>query len=293
MGSSSSRDKSAHRNASSYGVSSDKDDNSNNNTNRTVDNTRLVDAHVDSCDRAVLKLKTHRKKLDRQFTHAQHRAEDERLTARSLLAAGDKRRARAALMRHKSLSRLCDELMQLISGVDVLLHEIESSARARDTVKAMEAGNKALRAVQAELSMEHVDEVMQAYEEERDKQMYANERIGGMTSDGGIGSGDNEDEEDQDVQIEEQLKLLEMEIQQENSSQDEQQNSNNNIRTESAKNMNVNSIDKSENSEELLPEAPTHTVVQEKSLPSAPTHAVEANSEDTRTETGLRVQSLS
>ena len=162
------------------------------------------EACIDDADRAVLSLKTHRKKLERQLEGARRREDAERKSARALIqgpsakgaqaageeghssasvaegrAARDRARARASLSRARMLANLCESLEAQVCSVDSLLWEIDSAGRARDSLRAMEAGNRALKAIQDELSVEKAEAVIQEYEDAKHDQERIDELVAG------------------------------------------------------------------------------------------------------------------
>ena len=172
--------------------------------NKTKKKKKEKEACIDDADRAVLSLKTHRKKLERQLEGARRREDAERKSARALIqrqsakgaqaagaeghssaslaegcAAQDRARARASLSRARMLANLCESLEAQVCSVDSLLWEIDSAGRARDSLRAMEAGNRALKAIQDELSVEKAEAVIQEYEDAKHDQERIDELVAG------------------------------------------------------------------------------------------------------------------
>ena len=133
---------------------------------------------VSDVDRAVLKLKTQIKKLERQYNGARSREEAERKRAREFMSKtrnGKEKRdttsARNALKKAAALGKLADNLAAMQMQVQSMLVDIDAAARDRDTLRALSCGNEALRTLQQEFGVDRAEEVLREYDEAKDAMM--------------------------------------------------------------------------------------------------------------------------
>lgn len=113
-------------------------------------------------DRAVLRLKVQRDKLTQSRRRLAIVVDKEREVARACMGASPPQRERAKLALRKK-KRQESLLAQLESQSDALEHVIETiefKLIEKDVLHGLEMGNKVLREINAELSVEKVDRIM-------------------------------------------------------------------------------------------------------------------------------------
>ncbi|KAG2492806.1 hypothetical protein HYH03_008966 [Edaphochlamys debaryana] len=127
---------------------------------------------ITDADRAILSLKTQRKKLEDQEKLINTRLERHGEVARQLAAEGRRDRALLALRKKKLSERQLGQLHSLIINVEEMLSNIESTKKQTAVFSALQQSNDALKQLQAQVKLEDVQRLLddtaeaKAYQEE-------------------------------------------------------------------------------------------------------------------------------
>ncbi|KAG2443282.1 hypothetical protein HYH02_009352 [Chlamydomonas schloesseri] len=127
---------------------------------------------ITDADRAVLSLKTQRKKLEDQEKLINARLERHAEVARQLAAEGRRDRALLALRKKKLSEKQLAGLHSLIMNVEEMLSNIETTKKQTAVFGALQQSNDALKQLQAQVKLEDVQRLLddtaeaKAYQEE-------------------------------------------------------------------------------------------------------------------------------
>ncbi|PNW74212.1 hypothetical protein CHLRE_13g589700v5 [Chlamydomonas reinhardtii] len=127
---------------------------------------------ITDADRAVLSLKTQRKKLEDQEKLINARLERHAEVARQLAAEGRRDRALLALRKKKLSEKQLAGLHTLIINVEEMLSNIETTKKQTVVFGALQQSNDALKQLQAQVRLEDVQRLLddtaeaKAYQEE-------------------------------------------------------------------------------------------------------------------------------
>ncbi|KAG2443408.1 hypothetical protein HXX76_001766 [Chlamydomonas incerta] len=127
---------------------------------------------ITEADRAVLSLKTQRKKLEDQEKLINARLERHGEVARQLAAEGRRDRALLALRKKKLSEKQLAGLHTLIMNVEEMLSNIETTKKQTVVFGALQQSNDALKQLQAQVKLEDVQRLLddtaeaKAYQEE-------------------------------------------------------------------------------------------------------------------------------
>ncbi|GMK55993.1 hypothetical protein CspeluHIS016_0210490 [Cutaneotrichosporon spelunceum] len=111
-------------------------------------------------DRAILDLKLQRDKLRQYQRRLQSVLDREHEIARDALAKGDRRRAHLALRQRKYQSATLQRTDAQLATLQDLVASIEFTQIQAAVMHGLEAGSAALRALQAEVSLERVERIV-------------------------------------------------------------------------------------------------------------------------------------
>eukprot|EP00039_Didymoeca_costata_P015151 m.253688 g.253688 ORF g.253688 m.253688 type:complete len:213 (-) comp16162_c0_seq7:3382-4020(-) len=133
--------------------------------------------NVSEQDQAVLKLKKQRdtlKKYQKQLETTMEKLQD---GARERAKKGDKKGARELLRRKKYQETLLLQTDQNLTNLEELTRSIEFAQMEQQVVTGIEAGNKALKILQEEMSLEKVEAIMDDMQEGIEWSNQINERM--------------------------------------------------------------------------------------------------------------------
>ncbi|VEU20482.1 DEKNAAC101342 [Brettanomyces naardenensis] len=133
---------------------------------------------VTAQDRAILQLKLQRDKLRKATVKIQVIINKENQIARQSVHEGNKRRAMLALKKRKYQENLLDTIEKQSDSLETLISTIEFKLIEKDVVFGLEEGNRVLKQINGELSMEKVDKIMDDSAEGIQYQEELSERLG-------------------------------------------------------------------------------------------------------------------
>lgn len=116
---------------------------------------------ITEADRAALSLKTQKKKLTDQRNRLEGNVAREVEVARQLIATGRKDRALLALKRKKLQEHQLTNIDSLLVNVEEVLLNIDAAKRNNRLFEALQSGNAALKQIQAGVSIEAVESLME------------------------------------------------------------------------------------------------------------------------------------
>ncbi|KAK9812682.1 hypothetical protein WJX72_001804 [[Myrmecia] bisecta] len=118
-------------------------------------------AKITDSDRAVLTLKTQRRKLTVERKRIEGVIEREVKVAKELIAQKKRERALLALKKKKLQEAQLDKLDAWLLNVEQMLANVESAARQSKLFSAMKQGHAALKELQKEVTVEDVEQLME------------------------------------------------------------------------------------------------------------------------------------
>jgi len=121
-------------------------------------------ASVTDADRAVLRLKTQRRKLEGTARRLQALADAEAQRAREKSRAGERQAALLALRKRRVDLAALERVMAWQANVESTLAEIESARQSAAVFAALRAGADTLTAMQRECSVEDVERLVEDQE---------------------------------------------------------------------------------------------------------------------------------
>jgi charged multivesicular body protein 6 len=122
-----------------------------------TDNSRTVSDK----DRAVLELKRQRDKLRQYRNGLESIIKRESEVARALLTDGNKKRAVMVLKKKKYQESLLARAQNQQLNVEQMIQDIESAAISKQVFDVLKMGNESLKALQAQMSVEDVEALME------------------------------------------------------------------------------------------------------------------------------------
>ena len=137
---------------------------------------------VSSQDLALLELKRQRDRLQRYSLRLDRMIDEETALTKALLKEGKKDRAAIVLRRRRYQQKMREGVEAHIDNIQRLAGSIEWAAVQVQVVAALEKGKTALERLNAEVSVERVEQLMEETDEAVQEQRRVEELLGGGSS---------------------------------------------------------------------------------------------------------------
>ncbi|XP_073145957.1 vacuolar protein sorting-associated protein 20 homolog 1-like [Henckelia pumila] len=115
---------------------------------------------ITEVDRAILSLKTQRRKLAQYQQQLDNVIEAEKQAAKDLLREKKKDRALLALKKKKVQEELLKQVDGWLINVEQQLADVELASKQKAVFESLKAGNNAVKAIQSEINMDDVQKLM-------------------------------------------------------------------------------------------------------------------------------------
>lgn len=133
---------------------------------------------ITEVDRAILSLKTQRRKLAQYQQQLDTVIEAEKQAARDLIREKKKDRALLALKKKKTQEELLKQVDAWLINVEQQLADIELASKQKAVFDSLKAGNNAIKAIQTEINLDDVQKLMDDTAEAKAYQDEINEIMG-------------------------------------------------------------------------------------------------------------------